>query len=318
MEIGLPTNVKHVSHMGYTEEGGFQFDEQPMPLEWKKLFRAAGVKRKDLENKETAKLIVDTITANMTPEELARLPPLPGVTERVEAAQARRDVQARRAEQAKLMMAMLENGGDAAKGMEVMMMQGGETKPPPPPSSSTLPPGAPPPPPGALKPQTPKTDAGGRTLKPVGAAAAAEAKETDKAARAKQLRKAADAAAAAAAAAVKAAEAAEKEAQAAEKEAAEERGESYKPPSNQAVEVASGLAPALQLRRPRVHRLSTCSAALSPSTSAPAPVVQAAVEAARQRASTTLAAAGLSLPPTSSSLPPGAPAPPVAVAGRKV
>jgi len=28
----------------------------------------------------------------MTPEELAKLPPLPGVTERVEAAQARRDV----------------------------------------------------------------------------------------------------------------------------------------------------------------------------------------------------------------------------------
>jgi hypothetical protein len=37
-------------------------------------------------------MIVDTITANMTPEELAKLPPLPGVTERVEAAQARRDV----------------------------------------------------------------------------------------------------------------------------------------------------------------------------------------------------------------------------------
>ena len=35
---------------------------------------------------------MDTITANMTPEELAKLPPLPGVTERVEAAQARRDV----------------------------------------------------------------------------------------------------------------------------------------------------------------------------------------------------------------------------------
>ena len=72
------------------------------------LFRAAGVKRKDLEDKNTAKLIVDTITANMTAEELAKMPPLPGVTERVEMARARREVQARRAEQAKLMMAMMD------------------------------------------------------------------------------------------------------------------------------------------------------------------------------------------------------------------
>ena len=50
------------------------------------------MKKKDLEDKATAKMIVDTITANMTPEELAKLPPLPGVTERVEAAQARRGV----------------------------------------------------------------------------------------------------------------------------------------------------------------------------------------------------------------------------------
>ena len=91
VEIGMPTNVKHVQHMGYSEEGGFKFDDQPIPMEWKALFRAAGVKKKDLEDKATAKLIVDTITANMTPEELAKLPPLPGVTERVEAAQARRD-----------------------------------------------------------------------------------------------------------------------------------------------------------------------------------------------------------------------------------
>jgi len=91
VEIGMPTNVKHVTHMGYSEEGGFKFDDQPIPMEWKALFRAAGVKKKDLEDKATAKLIVDTITANMTPEELAKLPPLPGVTERVEAAQARRD-----------------------------------------------------------------------------------------------------------------------------------------------------------------------------------------------------------------------------------
>ena len=51
----MPTNVKHVQHMGYSEDGGFKFDDEPIPIEWKELFRAAGVKRKDLEDKVTAK-----------------------------------------------------------------------------------------------------------------------------------------------------------------------------------------------------------------------------------------------------------------------
>ena len=89
MEISAPTNFKHITHIGWDESNGF--DVRNLPEEWKSLFKAAGVKKKDLEDKATAKLIVDTITANMTPEELAKLPPLPGVTERVEAAQARRD-----------------------------------------------------------------------------------------------------------------------------------------------------------------------------------------------------------------------------------
>ena len=137
VEIGMPTNVKHVQHMGYSEEGGFKFDDQPIPMEWKALFRAAGVKKKDLEDKATAKLIVDTITANMTPEELAKLPPLPGVTERVEAAQARRDVQRQRAEQAKLMMMMMDqNGGAPADPAELAKLFGktggdGPALPPP-------------------------------------------------------------------------------------------------------------------------------------------------------------------------------------------
>jgi hypothetical protein len=42
VEIGMPTNVKHVQHMGYSDEGGFKFDDQPIPIEWKVLFRAAG------------------------------------------------------------------------------------------------------------------------------------------------------------------------------------------------------------------------------------------------------------------------------------
>ena len=54
---------------------------------------------------------MDTITANMTPEELAKLPPLPGVTERVEAAQARRDVLAQLALALALALTLTRLGG---------------------------------------------------------------------------------------------------------------------------------------------------------------------------------------------------------------
>ena len=69
----MPTNVKHVQHMSYSEGGGFKFDDQPIPIEWKKLFRAAGVKRKDLEDKVTAKR-----TAPLGPSALPELHPSPG------------------------------------------------------------------------------------------------------------------------------------------------------------------------------------------------------------------------------------------------
>ena len=56
MEIGAPTNFKHVTHIGWDEANGFEVKN--LPEEWKSLFKAAGVKKKDLANKDTAKLIV--------------------------------------------------------------------------------------------------------------------------------------------------------------------------------------------------------------------------------------------------------------------
>ena len=56
MEIGAPTNFKHITHIGWDESNGFEV--RNLPEEWKSLFKAAGVKKKDLENKETAKIIV--------------------------------------------------------------------------------------------------------------------------------------------------------------------------------------------------------------------------------------------------------------------
>ena len=56
MEIGAPTNFKHITHIGWDESNGF--DVRNLPEEWKSLFKAAGVKKKDLAHKDTAKLIM--------------------------------------------------------------------------------------------------------------------------------------------------------------------------------------------------------------------------------------------------------------------
>ena len=80
MQIGMPTNFKHVTHIGWDEANGFEVAN--LPDEWKSLFKAAGVKKKDLQNKDTARVIVDTLASNMTEDQLANMPALPGVTDR--------------------------------------------------------------------------------------------------------------------------------------------------------------------------------------------------------------------------------------------
>ena len=52
IEVGLPTDVKHVQHIGYDPEQGFQVEN--IPAEWKEFFKQAGVKKKDLQNPEAA------------------------------------------------------------------------------------------------------------------------------------------------------------------------------------------------------------------------------------------------------------------------
>ena len=39
MEIGAPTNFKHVTHIGWDEANGFEVKN--LPEEWKSLFKAA-------------------------------------------------------------------------------------------------------------------------------------------------------------------------------------------------------------------------------------------------------------------------------------
>lgn len=58
-EIGLPTNVQRVAHIGYDPDNGFQVEN--LPPEWRSMFKQAGVKKKDLRNPETAAQIYQTI-----------------------------------------------------------------------------------------------------------------------------------------------------------------------------------------------------------------------------------------------------------------
>ena len=59
-----------------------------LPEDWKSLFKAAGVKKADLRDKETFKLIMGVIFKEIHLDELGRMPPLPplaGLTDEIEA-----------------------------------------------------------------------------------------------------------------------------------------------------------------------------------------------------------------------------------------
>jgi len=75
MVIGGPTDFKHESHIGWDMENGF--DIRNIPPEWKKLFQAAGVKKSDLQDADTRKLIVNTINSSMTTPDAPPPPPAP-------------------------------------------------------------------------------------------------------------------------------------------------------------------------------------------------------------------------------------------------
>lgn len=57
--VSAPTNVRHLQHIGYDPEKGFEVSN--IPEEWKALFKSAGLKPKDLKDKETAQAIIQTM-----------------------------------------------------------------------------------------------------------------------------------------------------------------------------------------------------------------------------------------------------------------
>ena len=79
--ISAPTNVTHVTHVGWTPQKGFEL--RNLPDEWKQIFKAAGVRRSDLTDPETARVIVTLIAENMIEGRLASMPLIPGIGQAV-------------------------------------------------------------------------------------------------------------------------------------------------------------------------------------------------------------------------------------------
>jgi Wiskott-Aldrich syndrome protein len=55
-----PRNFRHKSHIGWDPEQGF--DIRNIPPQWKHLFQAAGVKKSELRDAETAKYVMNVIS----------------------------------------------------------------------------------------------------------------------------------------------------------------------------------------------------------------------------------------------------------------
>ena len=78
-EIGEVTSVVHESHVGIKADGSF--DLKNIPPEWKVMFRAAGIRKKDLKDAATAKAILNAIGETLVasnaevPAERAPQPP---------------------------------------------------------------------------------------------------------------------------------------------------------------------------------------------------------------------------------------------------
>eukprot|EP01113_Clastostelium_recurvatum_P030550 TRINITY_DN3720_c0_g1_i2.p1 TRINITY_DN3720_c0_g1~~TRINITY_DN3720_c0_g1_i2.p1 ORF type:complete len:458 (+),score=146.49 TRINITY_DN3720_c0_g1_i2:32-1375(+) len=57
--VSGPRNFRHVSHIGWDPEDGFNIRD--IPAEWRKLFQAAGIKKSELKDKETAQYVMNII-----------------------------------------------------------------------------------------------------------------------------------------------------------------------------------------------------------------------------------------------------------------
>ena len=55
LQISMPTNFEHRSHLGWTDDATFEL--RNVPPEWKRFFQAAGIRKRELEDPETRRAI---------------------------------------------------------------------------------------------------------------------------------------------------------------------------------------------------------------------------------------------------------------------
>jgi len=76
MPISRPENFRHESHIGWDPANGFEI--RNIPPQWRKLFQAAGVKKSELKDADTAAFIMNTVAeATMGVNPMAGGPPPP-------------------------------------------------------------------------------------------------------------------------------------------------------------------------------------------------------------------------------------------------
>jgi len=124
--ISGPRNFRHSSHIGWNSDEGFKIRD--IPEAWKRIFKASGIKKSELKDKETAAYIMDVIanTMGVSVDEIGEAPP-----------------------------SNLAGGSGLSQsgGFQVATVVTNAPPPPPPPMmmNHTHPPGLTPPPPGGMQ-----------------------------------------------------------------------------------------------------------------------------------------------------------------------
>jgi hypothetical protein len=67
--IGAPQNFKHVSHIGFNQDSGF--DMKNIPSEWQEIIERAGITKEQLDNEDTRQFILDFVRDNLENEQEA-------------------------------------------------------------------------------------------------------------------------------------------------------------------------------------------------------------------------------------------------------
>jgi hypothetical protein len=70
-QLSGPSNFKHASHIGVDDKGEFQITN--IPVEWKEIFRQAGIRKQDIKDMETFNFVVNVINDAVETQQAAAI-----------------------------------------------------------------------------------------------------------------------------------------------------------------------------------------------------------------------------------------------------